>query len=29
MPSNFAELLTPREVYDIIAYLLAQKGGQT
>ena len=29
MPSNFAELLTPREVYDIIAYLLTQKGGQT
>ncbi len=26
MPANFAELVTPREVYDLIAYLVAQKG---
>jgi putative heme-binding domain-containing protein len=26
MPANFAELVTPRDVYDLLAYLLAQKG---
>ncbi|MFQ5776572.1 MAG: c-type cytochrome [Terriglobia bacterium] len=26
MPGNFAELMTPREVYDLVTYLLAQKG---
>ncbi len=26
MPANFAELVTPREVYDLLAYLVAQKG---
>lgn len=26
MPANFAELMTPREIYDLVAYLLAQKG---
>ncbi len=28
MPANFAELLQPREVYDLIAYLSSQKGGK-
>ncbi len=28
MPANFAELVTPREVYDLLAYLVAQKGGK-
>ncbi len=26
MPANFADLVTPREVYDLLAYLVAQKG---
>ena len=26
MPANFVEMLTPREMYDLIAYLMAQKG---
>ncbi|MEE9295841.1 MAG: c-type cytochrome [Phycisphaerae bacterium] len=26
MPANFADLLTPRDAYDLVAYLLAQKG---
>ncbi len=26
MPANFADLAPPREVYDLLAYLLAQKG---
>lgn len=26
MPANFADMMTPREVYDLLAYLLAQKG---
>ncbi len=26
MPSNFSELTTPREVYDLVAFLVAQKG---
>jgi len=26
MPSNYAELMTPQQIYDLIAYLLAQKG---
>ncbi len=26
MPSDFAELMTPRQVYDVVAYLLEQKG---
>ncbi len=26
MPSNIAEMVTPREVYDLVAYLVAQKG---
>jgi hypothetical protein len=26
MPSNFAELMTPREMYDVLAFLLAMKG---
>lgn len=27
MPSNFAELMPPREMYDLVAFLVAQKGG--
>jgi putative heme-binding domain-containing protein len=26
MPANFSEEMTPREIYDLVAYLLAQKG---
>ena len=26
MPANFGEAMTPRETYDLLAYLLAQKG---
>jgi len=26
MPSNYAELMTPREIYDLVAFLLDQKG---
>lgn len=26
MPSNIAEMVTPREVYDLVTYLVAQKG---
>ncbi len=26
MPSNYAELMTPQQIYDLIAYMLAQKG---
>jgi hypothetical protein len=26
MPENFAEEMTPREVFDLVAYLLSQKG---
>lgn len=28
MPSNFAELMTPREMYDLVAFLVAQKGAK-
>lgn len=28
MPANFAELMTPREIYDLVAYLGGQKGEQ-
>jgi hypothetical protein len=28
MPANFADLLRPREVYDLIAFLSSQKGGK-
>ncbi|MFQ5722867.1 MAG: c-type cytochrome [Terriglobia bacterium] len=28
MPANFAELMTPRQIYDLLAFLRAQKGQQ-
>lgn len=28
MPTNFAELMMPREIYSLVAYLLMQKGGE-
>ena len=28
MPANFADLVKPREVYDLIAFLSSQKGGK-